>query len=73
MPDISAALRGEVRLRAGNRCEYCLTPEIVSLMGHEIDHIIAVKHGGQTGLTNLALCCAVCNKHKGTDIASIDS
>lgn len=24
------------------------------------------------GLENLALCCAVCNKHKGTDLASID-
>src|SRR5580704_10083899 len=72
MPEISAALRSEVRSRAENRCEYCLTPELVSLIGHELDHIIATKHGGQTDLANLALCCALCNKHKGTDIASID-
>jgi hypothetical protein len=39
---------------------------------HEIDHIIAQKHDGQTEANNLALSCAVCNKRKGSDIASID-
>ena len=39
---------------------------------HQIDHIIAVKHGGATEINNLALSCALCNKHKGSDIASID-
>jgi len=72
MPDVSPTLRAEVRSRAKYCCEYCLTPELVSLIGHEIDHIIAVKHGGQTLSANLSLCCALCNKHKGTDIASID-
>jgi len=72
MPEVSSALRSEVRARGGYRCEYCLTPELVSLIEHEIDHIIATKHGGQTHSANLALCCALCNKHKGTDIASID-
>ena len=28
--------------------------------------------GGQTVVDNLALCCAVCNRFKGSDIASID-
>jgi hypothetical protein len=37
-----------------------------------MDHVIAVKHGGQTTAENLALCCAVCNRFKGSDIASID-
>lgn len=41
-------------------------------MAHQIDHIIAVKHGGATESANLALACALCNKHKGSDIASID-
>jgi len=31
-----------------------------------------VKHGGQTIEENLALCCALCNRYKGSDIASID-
>lgn len=39
---------------------------------HEIDHIIAQKHGGPTDADNLALSCALCNKHKGSDLASLD-
>jgi len=27
---------------------------------------------GDTVAENLALCCTLCNKHKGTDLASID-
>ena|SRR5437867_5410487 len=66
MPDIGAALRTEVRSRAQLRCEYCLSLESLTLAGHEVDHIIAVKHGGDTVAENLALCCTLCNKHKGT-------
>jgi len=72
MPDIGAALRTEFRSRAQLRCEYCLSLESLTLVGHEVDHIIAVKHGGDTVAENLALCCTLCNKHKGTDLASID-
>jgi 5-methylcytosine-specific restriction endonuclease McrA len=42
------------------------------LVEHEIDHVIALKHNGQTVEDNLALCCTLCNRFKGTDIASID-
>jgi hypothetical protein len=72
MSEVSAALRDQVRDRARGRCEYCLVPERVVLIPHEIDHIIALKHGGQTTSGNLALCCTLCNKLKGSDIASID-
>ena len=72
MPEISAALRAEVRSRAKGRCEYCFVPESLTLVTHEVDHIIAAKHGGATLLDNLALCCTLCNKYKGTDLASID-
>ncbi|HEY7386986.1 MAG TPA: HNH endonuclease signature motif containing protein [Bryobacteraceae bacterium] len=72
MPEISAALRAEVRSRARERCEYCLVPETIALIRHEVDHVIASKHGGETCFENLALCCALCNKHKGTDLTSID-
>ena len=37
-----------------------------------MDHIIAQKHSGATEADNLALSCTLCNKHKGTDLASID-
>lgn len=69
---IAAGLRREVRERAGGRCEYCLTPESVSFLSFEPDHIVAQKHGGATEANNLALCCPLCNKHKGTDLASVD-
>lgn len=72
MPEIAASLRAEVRARANGRCEYCLVPEALTLVPHEIDHIIAAKHGGESLAGNLALCCALCNKHKGTDVASMD-
>jgi hypothetical protein len=41
-------------------------------VAHQVDHIIAEKHGGLTEPDNLALACALCNKHKGSDLTSID-
>ena len=32
MPEVSSALRAEVRARAKRRCEYCLVPEILNLL-----------------------------------------
>ena len=72
MPEISAALRAQIRFRTKGQCQYCLVPETLTLVPHEIDHIIAAKHGGETSSDNLALCCTLCNKYKGTDLASID-
>ena len=69
---ISAALRREVRERAGERCEYCLLAESQAFFPHEPDHLISQKHGGKTVLANLALACFDCNRFKGSDIASID-
>lgn len=69
---ISTSLRQQVYDRAKGRCEYCLIPEIAVLVPHQIDHVIAEKHGGTTDLENLALSCTLCNKHKGSDIASLD-
>jgi 5-methylcytosine-specific restriction endonuclease McrA len=69
---IPVELRQHVYERAQACCEYCLIPESVVLFVHQVDHIIAEKHGGLTQTTNLALACAICNKYKGSDIASID-
>ncbi|WP_414621625.1 HNH endonuclease [Calothrix sp. CCY 0018] len=33
---------------------------------------MAEKHGGLTEAENLALACTLCNKHKGSDLTSID-
>ncbi len=69
---IPATLRNLVFERAGGCCEYCLISEKASFAKHQIDHVIAEKHSGQTVEENLALSCTICNKYKGSDIASID-
>lgn len=69
---IPAALRQLVVERADRRCEYCGMPESTAFAVHEIDHIVALKHGGHTDADNLAFSCALCNKHKGSDVASVD-
>jgi hypothetical protein len=42
-----------------------------TFFGCEVDHIISEKHGGPTSADNLASACLVCNRNKGSDIASI--
>jgi hypothetical protein len=69
---ISSQKRQEVFERAENCCEYCLLPKSALPMSHEIDHILARKHGGGNEFDNLALACFYCNHHKGSDISSID-
>lgn len=71
-PAIPSAIREQVVERAQGKCEYCLIHQDFSIYTHEIDHIIAQKHGGKTILENLALSCLSCNRHKGSDLTSID-
>lgn len=58
--------------RARSTCEYCRLPQTLSPIPFEIDHIIALKHGGATNAANLALACFYCNSFKGPNIAGID-
>ena len=70
---VSDALRDQVRLRAHEQCEYCLIADNLSAKRHEIDHIHAEKHNGVSTLANLCLSCYYCNRHKGSDLCSIDT
>lgn len=72
MTYVPTALRREVIERAGNRCEYCLLRAEVAFFPHEVDHVVAEKHGGATDFDNLALACWRCNRHKGSDLTSFD-
>lgn len=72
MTYIPTTLRREVVERAGNRCEYCLLSAEVAFFPHEVDHVIAEKHGGATNIDNLAFACWRCNRHKGSDLTSFD-
>src|SRR5579863_8400794 len=69
---ISAGLRAEIRERAGGRCEYCRIHDEDVGIPHEPDHIVAEQHGGKTIAENLAYACYHCNRHKGTNLASVD-
>lgn len=70
--DIDESARVLVIERARRRCEYCLVHEDDAGFPHQIDHIISRKHGGSSGIGNLAYACVLCNRYKGTDVASID-
>jgi hypothetical protein len=48
-------------------------PEAGAFFAHEPDHVIATQHGGQSNLENLALACFQCNRHKGPNVASVDT
>ncbi len=72
MTYVPAQLRTLVTERARGSCEYCLVHADYAAFVHEIDHVIAKKHGGDTEADNLAYACAQCNRFKGSDIAAPD-
>jgi 5-methylcytosine-specific restriction endonuclease McrA len=72
MSRVPDTIRQRVRQRAAFRCEYCRKPEGVSVFPHQVEHIIALKHGGSSEIDNLAWACVQCNTHKGTDLVSFD-
>jgi hypothetical protein len=62
-----------VRRRAENRCEYCLLKqEHLPFSTFQIEHVTPRKHGGNDAPSNLALACARCNSHKGSNLTGID-
>src|SRR4030081_657332 len=70
---MDAATRAVVRARAGNCCEYCQRRQSISpLIPLQIEHIVPRKHHGSNDLENLALACAECNLHKGSDLTGLD-
>src|SRR5256885_612340 len=66
------ALEELVWNRARGFCEYCQLPQENHELSFQVDHIIALKHGGVTRPHNLCLACFACNNHKGTNIAGHD-
>jgi len=68
---IPEALRKLVVARAHNSCEYCRSPQQYAGFTFEIDHIVPLKHGGETKENNLALSCPICNGNKGSDLGTL--
>ena len=69
--NINTVLAKNVSTRANDRCEYCGISISDTYFGGEIDHILSIKHGGETTFENLALACQPCNRKKGTDLGSV--
>ena len=67
---ISEHVRKFVIARAQDRCEYCKIFATYSFLSFHVEHIISIKHGGQSTKDNLAYSCPICNLNKGSDIAT---
>ncbi len=72
MSRVPARMAVMIRARAGDCCEYCRLPAMSSQAPFEVEHIIPVKHQGDSSPENLALACFHCNRHKGVSISGID-
>lgn len=71
---VDAASREAVRIRAGDRCEYCrVRQEQVPYARLQVEHVRPRKHGGDDTLANLALACDRCNYSKGPNLSGVDS
>jgi len=71
MSKITKAKRSKIAIRARHRCEYYCLHEEDLFLSFELDHIIAIKHGGSHDLENLAYACPHCNQHKGSDLVTL--
>lgn len=69
---IPPKIRQHVQERANYRCEYCHLPDGSFLMDFQVDHIVALRHGGDDADSNMAWACFQCNNRKGTDMATLD-
>ena len=67
---ISKHQKKQVIERANSTCEYCRLNQVYAYLPFQIEHIIAIKHGGGSELANLALACPHCNNHKGSDLTT---
>lgn len=72
MSNISENLRQQVRNRADNRCEYCLSHQDYVMGKLQIDHLFPVSKGGKNFEDNLCLACELCNQYKWTQTTGLD-
>lgn len=61
---VSEQLRARVAARAGDRCEYCLSPARYATQRLSVEHASPRVKGGTNAFENLALSCQGCNNHK---------
>lgn len=69
---ISDDMRRAVEREFRSRCSYCLTPQEITGLRLQIDHIIPEAQGGLTVLENLCLACFSCNRAKAAAVVAVD-
>ena len=47
-------------------------PQEYDSLPHQIDHVLALQHGGLTTPSNTCMACVACNKFKGPNLSGID-
>lgn len=68
----SEKVRRRVRLQAGDRCGYCLSPQHLVMGTLEIEHLLPKAAGGSSDEANLWLACRLCNNFKSSQTHAID-
>lgn len=63
----------QVKLRAGDRCEYCRMRQSLQDATFHVEHVIPRVRGGETSLENLAWACPSCNLRKSDRTEVTDS
>ena len=61
-----------MRVRARNRCGYCLAPQHLVMARLEIEHVLPLARGGGDHEQNLWLACPICNGHKADKTEATD-
>ena len=69
---VSRSVAQEVRIRAENRCGYCLARQEYVPWPLEIEHIIPISKGGTDDESNLWLACRSCNLYKSNQVQARD-
>jgi hypothetical protein len=69
---VPISLQRRVRLRAGERCEYCRLAQVSQEATFHVDHVVPRVAGGATVFENLALACVSCSLRKGARTTATD-
>lgn len=69
---VPAELRRLVLEQSGGRCGYCRSPELITGIPMDLDHIEPRSLGGSTTEENLWAACPRCNSYKGDRTAARD-
>jgi 5-methylcytosine-specific restriction endonuclease McrA len=69
---IPRGVRRRVRVRAGQRCEYCRHPDGFACAPFACEHVLPRSLGAGDSVEELAWSCSGCNSHKSDKTSGLD-